>query len=291
MAGPIAEPTARKISPLFFVLAALCFLLPFVGVSCNADAAKSTLGPLISASGGGNPQQTQQVNACLDALNNYNLATYSGANLALGSAPSVNNGSGPEACKALGGSSSPTTATNADDLKLGTQPLIAVVAICILAGLILGVLRLPFRGVITALLAILAIVVLLIQYGRESAAIADKIVAASSKGGSSSIPSGIDVSTFVKTNMGIGLILCLAVLAIAALYNLVAQFLGGSGRQLAPATAGGPGGYPPSTDGYGQGQPAGYGSAPPPGGYGGAPPAPPPPRSGGYGPPPAPPNA
>ena len=279
MASPIGEPTARKISPLFFVLAGLCFLLPFAGVSCNTDTAKSTLSPLIAASGGGNPQQVQQINACLDALNNYNLATYSGANLLTGSAPSVNNGSGPEACKAVsGGTTSTATATDAGKLKLDTQPLLIAAAVCIVAAFLLGILRLPLRGLIVAGLSVAAIVLLLLQFSRESGLVSGKILAAANAGsGAGAIPGGIDISSFVKTTMGIGLILCLVVLGLAALYSLASLAGGGGASRRATAEPGAaPGGYPP---------PEGYGGAGPPG-HGGAPPPPPP--GGGYAPPPPP---
>src|SRR4051794_9962177 len=115
----VSEPTARKVSPIFFVLAALCFLLPFAGVSCNTSAAKSALAPFTSGSGGA---QADATNKCLDALNNVNLVTYTGTNLVLGTAPSTKQSADlPGDCATLNSSGSPTSSSNnldADKMKL-----------------------------------------------------------------------------------------------------------------------------------------------------------------------------
>jgi hypothetical protein len=255
----VSEPTARKISPIFYVVAVLCFLLPFAGVSCNTSAAKSALGPLLSSGGGA---QADAANKCIDALANYNFVTYSGVNLAFNTNPTVkSNSDAPADCQSLNSGSSSSSTSNpfgdSDQAKLGIQPFALGALILVLASLILGALKLPMRGVIVAATSVVAIVLLLLQQSKSKDLLTQKITeSAASQGGSSGLPAGMDIGSFFQVNLAYGALLCIAVLAIGALYNLASQFLGG-GSSLAPAGA--------------------YAT---PGGYdGGAPPAAPPPMS------------
>jgi hypothetical protein len=321
MASPIAEPTARKISPIFFLLAALCFLLPFAGVSCNTDKAKT----LASASLGSNPALSAfaggGLNGCIDGFKGTSLANYSGLNFAAGSAPSVpSNLPVPDACKQLvatacqaagaaGGQAAvdactaqasagltSSTPTSGDNAKLGVQIFAVLALIVILVGLVVGFLAIPGRGLITAAMGALAIVLLVVNYVVSGHALADKINASSQDQQTAQFLQGSKISDLLSLSFGIGLILCVLVLLIATVYNLASQFAGGRTEAVAAAT---PGGYVPSPT-YAAGPPAGYGPGPTaPGGYGAPPPYQPPapqpmppsaPPPGGYGPPPGPPQ-
>ena len=61
------ETSSRRASPVLLVLAALCFLLPFIGVSC-ASSSQSGLGPFPGGAPG-----AAQVSSCLSALVNTDL--------------------------------------------------------------------------------------------------------------------------------------------------------------------------------------------------------------------------
>ena len=248
----VSEPIARKISPIFFVLAGLCFLLPFAGVSCNTSTAKSALAPLLGSVPGAGGNQTAAFNSCLDALNNFNFVTYSGANLAFNTTPSTRSNSDlPNECQSLGGGSSSTPSassanpfSDSEQAKLGVQPFALAALVLIIAGLVLSIFKLPMRGLLTAAAGLVAIVLLLLQNSRSKDLLSQKItesINAQGGGGSSSLlPSGIDFASLFQVNLAYGAIVCMVLLAVAALYNLASQFLGGS-PSLAPA-----GGYSPS---------------------------------------------
>src|SRR5437773_2817002 len=98
-ASALGERGARRASPALFLLATLCFFLPFVGVSCNTSAARTALdsSSAIGRSGLG----TAAVDACVNAYAGVNLVSYSGFNLALGSAPTVSADLKPAACRGV----------------------------------------------------------------------------------------------------------------------------------------------------------------------------------------------
>lgn len=43
--GPFSEATARKVSPVLYILVLLCFLLPFMAVSCSNPSGLNGLNP------------------------------------------------------------------------------------------------------------------------------------------------------------------------------------------------------------------------------------------------------
>lgn len=281
------EAPARGLSPLLFIGAGLCFLLPFAGVSCNTQALQqfggvaSQFGSQTGSSGGGDAA----FNACMDALKNYNFATYSGVDLALGRAPSVSD-SGPSQCKSLSGSDTGMgtpapgqTNLVAGDLKVSDPGLLAVLGLIVL-GLIISPLRVPYRWLLTSAAAAAAFVVLLITEGAIKNQVLAALTASITKSAGSQDLSSLglsDFSSFFVVNMQIGLTLCLVALGAVVLLNVVFGVLGMTGNRPAAAPAGGPGTPPPPHGGYTPpAQPGGYQAPPPPQQ---PEPAPPPPTS------------
>ncbi len=285
MAAVVKDPAPRLVSPLLFILAGLCFLLPFAGVSCNTTAVKPEIASLSELGGATSAAEQRAENACLDGLNGFDLWTYTGLNLAAGSDPKV-AASEPAACNnlsAAAGGTVSTTPSRASDVNVGVQPLILVAVAAMVLGLLLSLFRYAIRGLVVAVLAIGAIALLFLASTNLDSEVTTKIQhsiaasgAASAAGG---IISGLDLSSFFTVSMGIGLILAMAALGVVALYNLVAQIvsLAGGGSRAAPALATG-GGWPAPGPAPPQwGAPPPPPAWPPPGGYP-PPPPPPPPR-------------
>jgi hypothetical protein len=266
MATVLKDPAPRVFSPVFFILAGLCFLLPFAGVSCNTAALKS--GASISQElGGSGSADNQAMNACLNSLTNVNLVTYSGVNLVAGSSPTVTTKL-PAGCstysRETGGST--TATTDPSQANLGIQWLLLIALAAMLAGLLLSLGRFALRGLAVAACAAGAIILLVVNQGQVSSEFLEKIDQGS---GSAALLNG-----YFNVTMGIGAILAIVALAIAVLYNLAAELapLVAAGSRAAPVAA-------PATA-YGVPPPAppgGYGSPPAPPWGGPDPPAPPPP--------------
>ena len=81
-----AQRSVRGISPSLLVIAALCFLLPFVGVSCNAGATSAAVGNALSQIGG---TAGAAVIQCEQSLSSQDLVSVTGVDLLTGSSPSL----------------------------------------------------------------------------------------------------------------------------------------------------------------------------------------------------------
>ncbi|MGA3185113.1 MAG: hypothetical protein ABSE52_11015 [Candidatus Dormibacteria bacterium] len=238
MAAVVKEPAPRIVSPVLLVLAGLCFLLPFAGVSCNTSAVTAELGSLSSISqqlgGQGSVSMPAGLSGCITSLNNYNLATYSGLDLATGSAPNA-AGSAPSGCSALtkGSSSSIPTSADANQLGLGAQPLLLVALVAMLLGLLLSLTRFILRGLLVAVAAAVAIILLVVEQGQVSTQVLDTIThsALNSISGTFAVHGTLGVSNLLKVEIsnsftitvGVGFILAIVALGLTALYNLSAQ--------------------------------------------------------------------
>ena len=77
-----ATKATRRISPILLLLAALCFLLALRGRVVQQLGAAGFDGSLPGGSGGATA-------SCLSTISNTDLYSYSGLNLATGSAPST----------------------------------------------------------------------------------------------------------------------------------------------------------------------------------------------------------
>jgi lysylphosphatidylglycerol synthetase-like protein (DUF2156 family) len=258
MAAVVKEPARRIVSPVLLVLAGLCFLLPFAGVSCNTTAASAELGSISSLSQQLGEQasswQSQELTSCLNSLKNYDAATYTGLDLAAGSAPTVAS-SAPSGCGTLSREAGASTATFADGsrIEVGVQPLLLAALGALVLGLLLSLLSFALRGLAVAAAAVAAIVLLLVSQGQVGSQIIEKIpqIGNIPQSVSSSIagPQGGDVSNYFAIHVanipsyftvttGIGLILAVVALGFVALYNLAAQFaaLLSGGTRAGPAT-------------------------------------------------------
>jgi hypothetical protein len=254
------EKSARGVSPILLVLAALCFLLPFVGVSCNTAAGGAALGSALSQAGGlGNSGNAAAVTSCLQGLNGHDLVTYSGVNLLTGGTPTtVTNIPGCDT-----GSSPSASSTVSKDAGIGVQPLIVVALLLILVGIVATAVRAPLRAVIAGGAALVAAVLIVINNSTVHTPILNKLT--SSAGGSSLSSLGIagGLESFFSIHAAIGFLLVLIALLLAVAVNVAALALG---SRLRLTTAGSDWGAPPP----------GFGPRPEPGPTGPAPTHPPP---------------
>ena len=227
--GIVEERTVRRISPLFFVAAFVCFFFTFAGVSCNTDAAKSTLQGLEGL--GGQPSSSANnaaIDRCLNALQGVTLANYTGVNLVFGTSPSVLLNA-PSACPkgtttALPGGG---TIKNGDPINLGLQPLAIAAFAAAGVGIFVaelgffGLLRPPFRGVLTTLLAVAGLVTLVLEQAHLQGAITAKLSAVSGGTGTT-----FNLASYFIVNNGVAYFVAVVVLGVGALYNAVSAFFG-----------------------------------------------------------------
>ncbi|MGH7749239.1 MAG: hypothetical protein ACREQ5_31405 [Candidatus Dormibacteria bacterium] len=244
----IEERTVRRLSPFFFIGAVVCFFFTFAGVSCNTDAARTTLHGLEGLGGNSNATNAATIDKCVTALQGYTIATYSGFNLVLGGSPSVLSTS-PPGCPANAISSLPGggSVTNGNQVNIGVQPLALAAFIAVAIGVLVsefgffGLLRAPFRGVLTTLLAVAGIVALVVEQAHLQGAITTKI---------SSVTAGVgttfNVASYFNVTNEPAYFVALGLLGAAALYNAVSAFFvvaGPEAEELPPPEMGLP---PPS---------------------------------------------
>jgi hypothetical protein len=222
-----AERSVRGVSPILLVLAALCFLLPFVGVSCNTSAGGAALGSALSQAGGaGNSGNAAAVTTCLQGLSGRDLVTYSGVNLLTGGTPTA--ATSIPGCDTGSSSSSSASSTVSKDAGIGVQPLMVVALLLILLGIVAGLLRAPARAVIAGGAALVAAVLIVINNSTVHTPILNKLT---SSGGGASISSlgltgGLGLENFFSIHAAIGFILVLIALVLALAANGVDAALG-----------------------------------------------------------------
>jgi hypothetical protein len=217
---PVAKAT-RGVSPILFVLAALCFLLPFAAISCNTAAASSAASALGSL-GGSSTSPAQS--ACLNQLSSgKDFVTYSGVNMVTGSDPSNDLSS----CTQASSSSS-----SSDKGSIGVQPLLLIALILIVVGAVSAALRAPLRLFVAGGAALLAFILVLVNNSTAHNAISNKLTSSGS-GSSGSLGSlGIgSIDTFFNIHAALGVTLALIALGLAFAANAIAFGLG-----LRPAT-------------------------------------------------------
>lgn len=224
----VEERTVRRISPLFFVAGIVCFFFTFAGVSCNTDAARSTLQGIEGLGGPASGTNTAAINKCLTALQGVSIATYSGVNLVFGTSPSVLKDA-PKACPKGTTTSLPGggTVANGNMVNIGVQPLAVAAFAAIALGIFIcelgffGLLRPPLRGALTTLLAVAGVVTLVLEEAHLQGAIASKISTVSAGAGTS-----FNLASYFVVSSGVAYFVAIAVLGVAALYNAVAAFFG-----------------------------------------------------------------
>jgi hypothetical protein len=219
------QKASRSVSPVLLALAALCFLLPFIGVSCSS----SSLQALGSLPGGSN--QDAQTSNCLSAISNTDLYSYSGLNLATGSAPST--ASIPASCSTAAGGN--TKASQAP--TVGVQPLLVVVLVLIIVGIAATALRAPLRAGVAGAAALVAAILVIASNATSHDAIRDRISALANQSSGSSnlgLQAAGGVGGFFNIHAAIGFTLILLALFLAVAVNVVG-LIAGSGLRLTPA--------------------------------------------------------
>ncbi len=210
------EPGARRVSPVLLLLVILAFFMTFAGVSCNTAAIRSTIGS-IEASQGLSTAESSQASACVDALGGVSVLAYSGWQLAFGGNPGT--GSVPSVCRQSGGL--PTIDTSSENIGPQLLVILALAGVVLALGAaiagVLGLLAARTRALIVAVLSTAAAGGLILDQFHVRDVLLAKI--ASSEGPNAP---GIDVASLFNVNPGIGLLVALAILAVAVVYNLAA---------------------------------------------------------------------
>ena len=243
----IEERTVRRISPFFFIGAVICFFFTFASVSCNTDAARTTLHGLQGLGANSNTTNAAAIDKCENALQGHTISTYSGFNLVLGGSPELflrsPPGCPPNSLSALPGGGSITP----DKVNIGVQPLALAAFIAIAVGVLVsefgffGLLRAPFRGVLTTLIAVAGIVPLVVESSHLQSAIPTKIASAVIGLGAT-----FNVASYFSVSSAPAYFVALGLLGAAALYNAVSAFFvvtGPEAEELPPPEMGLP---PPS---------------------------------------------
>jgi hypothetical protein len=279
----IRDLVAHLGSPLFLLLAGLCVLLPFASVSCNVSADQGLISSETSIGGTSSSGLSAAEQPCLQSLSNWNWATYTGVNLLVGSTPNVDLQT-PSGCGYLSQEARTESPTTFDDgvMNLGVQPAMWLLLALILAGLFFSLTR---RVAGVAIVCAAAAIAVLGQWAMESGAILSRM-------------GGPNASEEFSVHLGIGALLCILALALAALCaGSTTPWLTGLRQRLTPAIAeprvtaafgdlgatwlppppppgpppwGAPGSWPPPP-------PPPPSPGPPPLGHPGSPPPPPPP--------------
>lgn len=229
----VEERTVRRISPLFFVGAIVCFFFTFATVSCNTDAARSTLQGLEGLGGPSSTSNSAAINKCLTALQGVGIASYSGLNLVFGSSPSVLKDA-PAACPKNTTSALPGggTVTNGNAVNVGVQPLAVAAFAAIAFGILVselgffGLLRPPIRGALTTLLAVAGLVTLVLEQAHLAGAITSKISTVSAGTGAS-----FNLASYFIVNNAPAYFAAVVFLGVGALYNAVSAFFGSPQRE------------------------------------------------------------
>lgn len=223
------QKASRGASPILLVLAALCFLLPFVGVSCNSSSLQGLAGSLP----GGSASNTQSA-ACLSAISNTDLYTYSGVNLATGSAPST--ATLPQSCSTTAGG----TQNSSETPTVGVQPLLILVLVLIVLGIAATILRSPLRYATALAAALAAAILVIVNNSVTHNAVSDKITELANKSSGSSTLGlqGVGgVGSFFNIHAAIGVTLILIALLLTVVVN-AAGLIAGSGLRMAHAPPG-----------------------------------------------------
>jgi hypothetical protein len=232
----IGDAVSRRVNPLFFLVALICFFFTFASVSCNTSAAQGAVSGLsgLGGSGSSGSLNSAQVTACLQQLNNLDLISYSGMTLVFGQSPSTLS-QAPGACQ--NGVISPSgsaAAASTPNAGIGVQPLALIAFVIVLLGLLTAaaaaVIRVAPRLRLLGgmLLGLIAFFVLLVNQFHLHSAI-DGMLDAQTAG--SGAP--FSVAPYFTIKDGIAWYIALVALALVTLYS-AAAYLGLSGPLPVP---------------------------------------------------------
>jgi hypothetical protein len=260
------ERSTRGASPILLVLAALCFLLPFMGVSCNTSAGSAALGSLGSVGASGDSSGAAASAACLQALNGRDLYVYSGLNMVTGSDPTAQTNIPGCPTTSSSNSTSPlaiSPTAQTPTLGIGVQALMVVVLLLIVVGVVGGAVRGRSGRFIAAGAALLAAILAVVNTSTAHTAIVNKLNSSVGGGAGGSLSAaGLGngtIDSFFNIHAALGFTLILIALGFAVLANLVALIVE-SGVRLAAAAP--HAGTPPLPGGVGPGPE--FPPAPPP---------------------------
>ena len=248
------DRATRGASPILLVLAALCFLLPFIGVSCNTSAASAAIGSLGSIGGSTNSSAAAVSAACLQALNGYDFYNYSGLSMVTGSEPTaqVNVPGCPTTS-----SSTPTSplavspSAQAPPLGIGVQPVMVAALVLVVVGILGGAVRGRAGRFAAGGAALLAAVLVVVNNSTAHAAIVSKLDSSSAANGSlQSAGLGSAIDAFFNIHAALGFTLILIALGLTVVANAAALMIGSRPLSAAWPRGGAPpaGGFPPGPE-------------------------------------------
>lgn len=237
----------KAISPVFFLLAAACFFLPFFTVTCQGAEQLGDLGELGGAAG---QQELEK--------------TYTGFEVVTGDAESdLNEETGETPEQIPGVPQQPT-----GNIDLGMTQIFAIVAAAVaILGIFLSLMPGRTGGITAAVLGVVGAIVLFLTGSQFSGAIDDAV--------------GEQAAGFIQVKNEYGFWLSLVAFLVAAAWGVVMLIMGGRTAAAAPARGaptgfGAPAAPPPSTPPPSAPPPTPPGGTPPPAA---PPPTPPPTRS------------
>jgi hypothetical protein len=141
----------RGISPSLLVIAALCFLLPFVGVSCNAAAVGTLQNSLSQIGVTAGPAVIQ----CEQSLSGQDLISITGVNLLTGSSPSLLGN--------LPGCQTDYPSQSGLLPGFGVQPLLIIALILVVTGILAALRRSRRRSLVAGGAALISAALIVIN--------------------------------------------------------------------------------------------------------------------------------
>jgi hypothetical protein len=198
----------KAISPVFFVLAAACFFLPFFTVTCQGA---DQLGDLGSQIPGAEGQELER--------------TYTGFEVATGEAETDLNEDTGDAPTPPGGELPGLPSQPTGDIDLGMTQILAIVTAAVaIIGIVLSLLPERTGGIMAAILGVVGAIALFVTGMQFSSAVKDAV--------------GQQVAGFIEVRNEYGFWLSLVAFLVAAAWGVVSLILGGRTARPAPVRTG-----------------------------------------------------
>jgi hypothetical protein len=230
----VVQRSARRLSPLLFIITLIGFFLAFAGVSCNSDAAKALLGT-VGQGVATDSRQVAEINGCLSSVNGFDLVTYRGIDLASGAPPAVTS-TLPAGCAGLGPDTQAIRLTVLH-ARVSLQPLMLLALLVTAGGVVVSAVYFVRRprsralGLVPALLSAIALgLVLVEQFAVLGRQVSDRISAASASQ-TSSRPVRIDLGDYFRVTPGLGFAVIVTALVVEVLWALAGAASGRRRRQ------------------------------------------------------------